>query len=47
MLRGAGIFSKNRREDEFAAEIEAHLQMQIEDNLRSGMPPEEARRARS
>jgi macrolide transport system ATP-binding/permease protein len=45
LLRGAGIFSKNRREDEFAAEIEAHLRMQIDDNLRSGMPPEEARRA--
>ncbi len=44
LLRAAGIFSKNRREDEFAAEVESHLQMQVEDNLRSGMSPEEARR---
>jgi predicted permease len=30
--------------DEFAAELESHLQMHTEDNLRSGMSPEEARR---
>jgi putative ABC transport system permease protein len=44
-LRVAGMFSKDRREQEFAAEIESHLQMQIEDNLRAGMPADEARRA--
>ena len=44
-LRVAGMFSKDRREQEFAAEIEGHLQMQIEDNLRAGMPADEARRA--
>ena len=32
-------------DDEFADEIEAHLQMQTEDNLRLGMSPEAARRA--
>lgn len=31
-------------EDEFSAELESHLQMHIEDNLRAGMSPEEARR---
>ena len=36
-LRAGGIFSKSQRDHEFAAEIESHLQMQIEDNLRSGM----------
>jgi hypothetical protein len=34
-----------RVDDEFADEIEAHLQMQTEDNLRLGMSPEAARRA--
>jgi macrolide transport system ATP-binding/permease protein len=44
-LRLGGLFSKRGRENEFSAEIESHLQMQIEDNLRSGMSAEEARRA--
>jgi hypothetical protein len=43
-LRLAGLFHKERRDAELAAEIESHLQMHIEDNLRSGMSPEEARR---
>jgi predicted permease len=33
------------REQEFAAELESHIQMQTEDNLRLGMSPGEARRA--
>jgi len=45
LLRSRGLFSKAHREREFASEIESHLQMQIDDNLRSGMSPEEARRA--
>jgi macrolide transport system ATP-binding/permease protein len=45
LLRFGGLFWKGRREREFAAEIETHLQMQIEDNLRAGMNAEEARRA--
>jgi len=44
LLRFAGLFRKNRREQEFAAEMHSHLQMHIEDNLRAGMSPEEARR---
>ncbi len=36
-LRATGLFSKSQRDHEFAAEIESHLQMQIDDNLRSGM----------
>jgi macrolide transport system ATP-binding/permease protein len=43
-LRMAGMFTKGRRERQFEEEIESHLQMHIEDNLRSGMTPEQARR---
>jgi len=34
----------NRREKDFSAELENHLQLHIEDNLRAGLNPEEARR---
>lgn len=44
LFRLGGLFSKARREREFAAELESHLQMHIEDNLRAGMTLEEARR---
>ncbi len=43
-LRFAGSFEKKKRGRDFAEELESHLQMHIEDNLRSGMDPEEARR---
>src|SRR6266508_6721466 len=43
-LRLAGLFNKERREREVAEELESHLQMHMEDNLRRGMTPEEARR---
>src|SRR6202453_698276 len=33
-----------RTDEQLAAELESHLQMHIEDTLRSGLPPEEARR---
>ena len=42
--RLAGMFSAGRREREFASEIEGHLEMHIEDNVRAGMTTEEARR---
>jgi putative ABC transport system permease protein len=32
------------RDDEFTAEIDSHLQLHIDDNLRAGMTPDEARR---
>jgi predicted permease len=44
MLRLAGMFSKEQRERELADEIDSHLQMHIDDNLRAGMTPELARR---
>jgi putative ABC transport system permease protein len=43
-IRLAGLFGKDRRERELAAEMESHLQMHIQDNLRSGMSNTEARR---
>src|SRR5260370_36858116 len=43
-LRLGELFRKDRREGEFAAEMESHLQMHIEDNLRAGMTFDEARR---
>jgi predicted permease len=44
MARVAGLFARARHEREMAAELESHLAHHIEDNLRAGMPPEEARR---
>ncbi len=44
LLRLWRLFSRNLSDQEFAEEIETHLQMQIDDNLRSGMNPERARR---
>jgi predicted permease len=44
LLRLAALFRKDRREREVAAELETHLQMHIEDNLRAGMSAQEARR---
>ncbi len=43
-LRVSGLFNRARRERELADELESHLQLHIEDNLRTGMGPVEARR---
>src|SRR5215467_1347450 len=43
--RLAALFGTRKRDAEFAAELESHLQLHIEDNLRAGMTPEAARRA--
>jgi len=45
LLRLSGLLDKERSDRELAEEMESHLQMQIEDNLRAGMTPDEARRA--
>jgi hypothetical protein len=42
-MRLLGLFDRARREREFAEELESHLALHIEDNLRAGMSPEEAR----
>jgi macrolide transport system ATP-binding/permease protein len=39
-----GLFPNARRERELADELEGHLQMHIDDNLRAGMSPSDARR---
>jgi predicted permease len=43
-LRVTNLFGKERRDRELAEELESHLQMHIEDNIRTGMNPAEARR---
>lgn len=43
-LRLRVIFYAEQANHEFSAELESHLQMHTEDNLRSGMSPKEARR---
>jgi predicted permease len=44
LVRLGGLFHKGRRDRELAEEIESNLQLHIEDNLRAGMGPEDARR---
>jgi len=44
LARFKGLFQKDARERELADEIESHLQMHIDDNIRAGMSPQEARR---
>src|SRR6266542_4197180 len=44
LVRLFGLFHRKRREREFAEELESHLAFHMEDNLRAGMSPEEARR---
>src|SRR5262247_4804223 len=41
--RMRGLFLKGKLEQELEDEIRSHLEMQIEDNLRQGMSPDEAR----
>jgi predicted permease len=43
--RFGGLFAHDRREREISAELESHLDLHIDENIRAGMTPEEARRA--
>jgi predicted permease len=43
-FRLAGLFQKETRDQELSSEMESHLQMHIDDNLRAGMSPGQARR---
>lgn len=43
-IRLHGIVGSAHGNDDIAAELESHIQMHIDDNLRAGMTPEEARR---
>ena len=44
LLRLKGLFIRDIRERELADEIDSHLQMHIDDNVRAGMSPQEAKR---
>src|SRR5690349_25052172 len=44
LLRLKGVLLKGARDRDFADEIESHLQMHIDDNIRAGMSPQEAKR---
>ncbi len=43
-LRLLGLFRARRPEDDFAAEIESHVALHIDEGIRAGLTPEEARR---
>src|SRR6267142_2857430 len=43
LLRLGEFFGRERRERDLVAEMESHLQMHIDENLRAGMSTEEAR----
>jgi hypothetical protein len=38
------MFRKRKLDDDLSEELAAHIEMAIEDNIRTGMNPEEARR---
>ena len=44
MRRLAAVFGTRRQETELRDELESHIQMHIDDNVRAGMTPEAARR---
>lgn len=44
LLRCKGMFWKDARERDISDELESHLQLHIDDNIRAGMSPQEARR---
>ena len=43
-MRLFGVFGSTKSERELSAEIESHLQLHIDDNIRAGMTPAEAKR---
>ena len=44
LRRGANLFRQSSVDREIDAELKAHIEMRIEDNLAAGMSPEVARR---
>ena len=44
LVRFLGLFNGDRHERDLQDEIDTHLQLHIDDNLRAGLPPAEARR---
>jgi putative ABC transport system permease protein len=45
LARLSGLFNRDSRDRELSEELASHVALHIEDNVRSGMTPEEARRA--
>ena len=43
-VRLAHVFGRRRHAEEFDAELAAHIELHTEDNIRRGMPPDDARR---
>jgi len=44
LARIAGVFTGHRADDDLRDELQAHLDMETAENMRRGMPPDEARR---
>src|SRR5258708_24252354 len=44
LVRLFGLFGRRRTDGELADELSAHLDLHIEDNIRAGMTPNDARR---
>jgi putative ABC transport system permease protein len=44
LARLAGVFTKNRADDELKEELQSHLEMETAEYMRRGMAPDEARR---
>ena len=44
LTRMIGLVGKNRADQDLTDELETHLQLHIDDNLRAGMTLEDARR---
>jgi predicted permease len=44
LSRTAGVFTRDRADDELREELQAHLDMETAEYIRRGMPPHEARR---
>jgi macrolide transport system ATP-binding/permease protein len=45
LARAMGLVDRDSRERDFDEELASHLEMHVEDNIRAGMTPAEARRA--
>ncbi len=43
-MRLRGLFGNGRNDEDFAAELESHVDLHTEDGIRAGLSPEEARR---
>ena len=44
VVRMSGLFGRKGHDRELAEELESHIQMHVDDNVRAGMTPQEARR---